>query len=874
MNFRFHILDRNNVSTEVDEPVGFDALTCEIGRDANWHGIFFTNSGENFEYYGPAYQLLKDEYQLWGAQGEMTLIMEQECAGVWTEFERGKFVFSKYDPYPDDCYIKCPLEAVGEIMDLRNRVDQKVNLESLKAFDEITDLVAYDKLSFDIDLPSKGIFMQNKAEWTLEETTSVNLGEVPTIKLAGGSDILTRVNYAWFDIIPQFDKSDLSELGTFITSATPEHHFLKSGWYDPRPDTGLEMVIPGNTISDRQIIYFDWATASALLFNDGNANNFDAVRSFSLDINYSFDLNTTASCSIVSLYKILVIRRKDGSYEYLNKDRIFSGSAGSGQGGYDTITIYGPSSSHNINFTASYSTLILNDGDYLFVAVCGLAMYKGLDAADTKPDAYDIVSKGGSVNMETLTHTAYTKAKFFAVNECLSRISESITNDKLRGYSEYFGRTDSQPYALLADGCGSLEAITNGLRIRGQENKTPGQTDVFSVSLQDMFDGLCPIHNIGMGIEADTNRAGYNRLRVEPWTFFYNDTLVMSCTGIDKINQPANDKEIFSTFQFGYDKWEAEEYNGLDEFLTKRNYRTSLSQVKNDLTKLSKFIASGYALEVTRRKGNADTKDWRYDNDVFIICLSRTRLNKFSAVFTGDHAFTFWQNTMVVDYIDDPAPLNVTSVTVAGTLFNNGTFAVTFVTFSNGKATFHFAPGTLTDEICDTVTFPDIVFPSGIFAELGNVTTPVNIVDPDTLYNYRISPVRNAMRWMNKILASYRQFNTDAKIIFTDGDGNYFAQGEMTDTSCRLENAALTENQTINSSVFADALNARPVAFPERVIYTYPFTAQDYVNIKANPGGKIYFESAKGSGYGWIDTIKWNPNEGTADFNLIPKFTN
>jgi hypothetical protein len=105
MNFRFHILDRNGVSTEIPEPVGFDSLKCEISRDPDWHGIFFTNSGETFEYYDIAYHLLKDECELYGAQGEMTLIIEEECNGVWTEFERGKFIFSKYKLFSDDCYV-------------------------------------------------------------------------------------------------------------------------------------------------------------------------------------------------------------------------------------------------------------------------------------------------------------------------------------------------------------------------------------------------------------------------------------------------------------------------------------------------------------------------------------------------------------------------------------------------------------------------------------------------------------------------------------------------------------------------------------------------------------------------------------------------
>ncbi|MBI1692786.1 MAG: hypothetical protein FYV88_5090, partial [Bacteroidetes bacterium] len=34
-------------------------------------------------------------------------------------------------------------------------------------------------------------------------------------------------------------------------------------------------------------------------------------------------------------------------------------------------------------------------------------------------------------------------------------------------------------------------------------------------------------------------------------------------------------------------------------------------------------ISSGYSIEVTRRIGNADSKDWRLDNEYFVICLKR-----------------------------------------------------------------------------------------------------------------------------------------------------------------------------------------------------------------------------------------------------------
>jgi len=53
------------------------------------------------------------------------------------------------------------------------------------------------------------------------------------------------------------------------------------------------------------------------------------------------------------------------------------------------------------------------------------------------------------------------------VNESLSRAAEAITGGNIRAYSDFFGRTDSQPYSSPIDGEGSLLCFTNGLLIRG-----------------------------------------------------------------------------------------------------------------------------------------------------------------------------------------------------------------------------------------------------------------------------------------------------------------------------------------------------------------------------------------------------------------------
>jgi hypothetical protein len=783
MLWRFTILNRNNEPTVIDEPPGFDKSVSEIKRDPDYHGVFFTNQGDTFEFYGPAMKLLKSEHEQYGFEGNMILVMEEDCGNGFEEFSRGRFDFNKYEFYcGDSCYIKIPVENSGEVIELRNRLNQKVNLESLKAFDLTTDLAAYGKLPFGMELPSKGIFMQDKAVWAEEAINTVLLSDVPNIEYDSNPSAYNR---AWFQIIPQFDKTKFSEFGRFTTAIAPEHEYIKSGFYPVGLDPVLEHVIGDfSTPPDNTRIYFDWVQASPLLVNEKNGNNFDAVSSFSSNMDYSFEIELTTG-HVIALYNILVIRRKDGTFEYLEKDRIFSPTFGGGPGGYNSGSIWLSGTTHTIAFSSSHTGISLADGDYLFTAVVGMSLYINTEAADGL-EAYKIRSISGSVALETLSKSTPSISNVFAINETISRIAESITNNKLKGYSEYFGRTDSQPYALPTDGCGSLEVVTDGIRIRRQENKIPGTTNVFALSLQDVFEGLNPIHNIGMGIEPDTNRSGFNRLRVEPWHYFYNDDIIMSCTDIGQITRKAYDREAYSTFQFGYAKWEAEEYNGLDEFLTKRNYRTTLIQVKNDLVKLSKMIASGYALEITRRKGNDNTKDWRYDKEVFIICCKRN---------------------------DD----------------------------------------------------------TDIIVELGNVVDPENIIDPDTIYNYRISPIRNAMRWMNRVFESYRQFGSDCKLIFTDGDGNYFAKGKMEVASCRIEDGLITENQTIDIDAFNHQRDAKPFLMPERVSFDYPMSAKEYRLIHDNPYGQIFFSSVCEEGYGYIDTISYKPEEGLATFNLIPK---
>jgi hypothetical protein len=900
MIWRFTILNnRTSVATVVDEPTGWDANTSEIKRDLDWHGIFFTSQGETFQFDGVAMRLIKSEYEAYGVQADMTLIMEEDCGNGFEEFSRGKFMFKNYEFIcGNECYVKVPIETTTEVKSLRNRINQKVDLESVLSFDNV-ELPYYSKLPFEMELPSKGVEI-------VDSSTKVN----STTELVNNNGVVAPVgSYTNYSGTIEFALDDKSnEIGNYGfypntvmnaigTSASPPllledypaGQISQEVWdgssysqFVTTPSGSLKYVQP------------DYLTP-IINYQEGT-NNYNAeIELGKLEFLLAGEIEPLNDSSIGALVFYFMRKDKDGNFYYIDKKNIYDN-----QDPPPSVGLIGTTKTYKkVQFSFSHSDLAfqLNKDDQIFIFIWAFFSTSHYDILNGLNNFKMSIYAGSFFKFETLSKSPATTSKVFAVNEALSRIVESITNNNLKVYSEYFGRTDSQPYNHSEDGIGGLEVITNGLRIRRQENKV-GETNKFSVSLQDMWEGLNPIHNIGMGLEPDTNRPGYNRLRVEDWKFFYNDVPLLTCDNVDKISRKTNEREIFSTFQFGYTKWEAEEYTGLDEFLTKRTYRTTINAIKNDFIKLSKFVGSGYALEITRRKGD-DSKDWRYDKETFIICCTRKSDTVINLDFTDSNSFNI-VNASPFIYAGG-------SIVVSGTLYNNGTYSIVAVTYAGSYYIVDVVQSTFAEVVDANVSNSAV---SVISVELGNITTPENIIDPDTIYNFRISPVRNAMRWMNKVLVSYRQFNANSKLIFTDGDANYFAKGEMTSTVGKLEAAPIREDVTIARDLLSDMLKAMPFLIPERVVFDYPLTSREYKILMENPYGTIYFSSGGNSstsdkiiseanqfmlaeyganlipedakyssnnnqgceeGYGWIDTIVYKPEQGIATFNLIPK---
>ncbi len=879
MNWQFTIIDRNSVEHIIDEPVGWDNCQIVIKRDPELHGIFFDYQGNDFQFNGTAGQLIKAEHDQYGVEGNMIMVIAQACEGQEPEeLYRGRLLFSKYEySCGDECSVKIPIETTSDVMELRNRWDQKVNLQAVYSFNEIHELNDYEKCPAEIVLPSKTIFLQDVAikKTTSDESINNGFSQFDT----GDPDVIA-VSVGVLIELGLDNKS--AEIGNFGFDP-PIRLTCIPTTFDPPAFEIPEIAAPHdsqqlwdgaayNVVS----ITNPWLAVTVptdflnkvINYQEETANYNVDLQNGKLDIKVEGEFEPLNDTVIYNIRFVILKKDKDGIFTLISQQPLYDQQLEVIGSGSDFLG--DPITYHKVKFSHTYldPNYVLNKGDEIYVFFYANMYTPIADVRDLKLSLRTRIDDTSYVKFTALSHTPPSVAKLFMINESFSRVAEAITDDKIRVYSDYFGRTDAQPYPSDVDGCGGLEAITKGIFIRRQETRIPDQPAIFAQSMKDLWDGINPIHHIGMGIEDDPSRPGFKLLRIERWNYFYIDDEIMVCDNVNKINRATQERDHYSTIKFGYEKWEAEEYNGLDEFLTKRIYRTTLSQIKNELPIISKMIASGYAWEITRRKGDQDSKDWRYDNETFIACLKRGRYQIYSADEQHGGAYinispkppTPFTTADTVEFVDSGA-------------ITGGPYNIMYVQENDTYWTIEIAIGTFPAGTYDAdILINGNPMPATINVELGNVTDPLNIIDPDTLYNFRISPIRNAMRWMDKILASYRKYDPANKIVFTDGDGNCAASGKMESATCRLEDNSIKENDPISGSVFADPDYPQPKLKPEDVKYEYPMSLKDFKRILLNPYGRISFNNECENGTGWIDTITYRPEEGTAQFELTPKF--
>lgn len=261
-------------------------------------------------------------------------------------------------------------------------------------------------------------------------------------------------------------------------------------------------------------------------------------------------------------------------------------------------------------------------------------------------------------------------------------------------------------------------------------------------------------------------------------------------------------------------------------------------------------------------KGTTDTEETKHYSKV-LVGYKKWEVEEVNGL---DEFNSNRQYATSIDTID--STLDITSNLVAGSYAIEITRQQSFA--STGAA----------DTKYDNETFiicmrrSDYPVYSQLLPEQGNITNAQNIFSPSTIYNYRISPLRNLMRWYRSIAPAWVNLNDPAnKLYFASGTGNLIASGIMTDPDCRLELVDIQENQNLFVTHFADQDNAKPLWMNELITYEYPMSIADYKAIKEDPYG--YISSQCGSGeylkY-WIKEIKFKLVKGSATFILRRKY--
>lgn len=915
--FRFTIIDFTSdpagIETVVDEPVGWDGITIQLKRDKNWHGFFefFDDSLNSLGFYNEGFQVLKSAYDSFGVEAKVDLLIEYACAETddFAFLYQGRFAFKRAQFICGvKCYAVVGVEASDCLMKFRNRYEQKVNLDSLDPS---------DSSCVDATSSTTGLFTAPNELVLLAPYPAITVGQ--TIDITG-----TTLNDGTYTVASvNINFSNYTEL-TFVETVVDEAptpvtidgciEFFQLPAYD---GLGKSVILNGKKILNQGDAYgetgytinldTDFTGAGIIVgvpnnarlncqstlnlakrVDDLNKVNDQTQANYCTDVTcsdvdylpiYEFNENAAIKCAGEVLINLQVAGTYIDDYEseVISSTNNFKIRLVKGATLATAITelayshTYSKSQfgteTHNFNWQEFDQVITMLPGEKLWLYI-GVNLALGTGAMSGSGGHNVSINTGAYFRIEIESQCLPTRVKSYRINEVFSRLAENYTNDCFRVYSEYFGRVDSEPYSVDADGCGSNEVLSNGLLIRNA-TLTNGDEPILKVSFKETFEAMKAVHNIGMGLEDDADRLGYKRIRIEPYKHFYNDTVLFVLDSPAEIKRVVNDSFV-NMIKVGYQKWEAEETNGLYDLFGNREYKSNISAARGNYDQLCRFIASDYAIEVTRRKFGVTTKDWKYDNDAFIVCISDKLCIEV----------TFYDSTNSMTLLGLYGDLFEVGdeITITGSASNDGTYTIDSISlnvvdgFTNIEVTGDVSDESFTDVCIRNITNP--ILANEIY-DVVDPTTIDNVLYPETAFNLRITPARNLLRHYPSIAESLsRQVN---KILyFTDGNGNIVAEINLANgQTCVQEiDAMLSESANISPSNFDDADFASPIAHNETIEIEYPTTEEQFQAVLANPYGLVGWNCADGNiEYGWIMDFKRQPRSGMTEFVLKPKIS-
>ncbi len=571
MIWQFRLIDITNMSVIVDEPIGWDGIACNFTRNMMHHGIFTNVTTNSFEWVDDAYDLLYAEYQTNGANGTMELLIEYECADGdgYTTYFQGKFDFNTFERQClDYCFIKCDVSATKCTDIFLSRMGQDVDILSTQNFDgDAISPMSYTTLNIE----GQDIFLQNTANnndganWSGHHDDPVGLSP--------------DERYYYFPVY--LPNNPIMEFGNSnISNVSPSLVYIN----DAQSNIIVWPMLPIQYLGYQNLSFYE-ATISENLIN-------------TIDVTWRCKGTMTITCSYNANFAIYIFAEKASNFAFLTD----LGSTTIATGSLTAFTPLVISFDESFTGTVTNPTFVLQQLSYYFnIDIVKLTTTGGVDTFDVSVD-YDAGGvnyfnmETNSTNSASVTQSVplpdlleFLPTAYYS-NECPAVTIESELRDCLNRYS-----------------------ITKGSFIR--QVTEPSVPQLFT-SFEFMIENCRKIFNIGWGF--DNNETDLIIGRIDE---FYKSTIVADVGLVNKATFTNAKDLIYGTINVGYNKWEAEEYNGLDEMNTERQYRRNINSNPSELDLMADIISAGYTIEVTRRKNQAETgtSDWRYDDDIFII---------------------------------------------------------------------------------------------------------------------------------------------------------------------------------------------------------------------------------------------------------------
>jgi hypothetical protein len=248
------------------------------------------------------------------------------------------------------------------------------------------------------------------------------------------------------------------------------------------------------------------------------------------------------------------------------------------------------------------------------------------------------------------TTTPETQAQGYLIHDLIHAVTARMGLGSDPFYSEFLGSTLTNAKQYDDDGCGWMYAILKGVHIRGysltDEPDDPAlryslTQKGFSISMKDIWDGINPILNLGLGYELIDD---VQVIRIEPKSHFIGDTPPVNFSNVREITSRYDNDMIFKTIKTGYKTWQSEQSGGIDDPQTKHTYATRIIHAGKEINLESGFIAASLAIEITRRTKIIKSSDFRFDNDTFIIALNTNDLSPDRYAPELDENFSLVEN--------------------------------------------------------------------------------------------------------------------------------------------------------------------------------------------------------------------------------------